>query len=256
MGCQGRYSRAVFTVEERDLVRRRLLLLAEADPAVTGAAITGSHATEGGDRWSDIDLAFAVPGSLDQAIKQWTQTLYEDFAAVHHWDLPSDSTIYRVFLLPGCLEVDLGFTPAADFGPHGPAWRLVFGQTVEPAPPSGAATARPDLAGLAWHHVLHAWVCIQRQRWWQAEHWISAARGHILAMACRRLGHPAAYAKGAHLLPAEITMPLTQTLVASLIDPELRRALDATLAALTAELHRTDPALAARLTPVLHELMC
>jgi hypothetical protein len=55
----------MFSVEERDLVRTRLLDLAEADPAVVGAAITGSQATDDGDRWSDIDLAFAIDGSLE-----------------------------------------------------------------------------------------------------------------------------------------------------------------------------------------------
>lgn len=36
----------MFSVEERDLIRRRLLNLADQDPAVVAAAaITGSHAT-------------------------------------------------------------------------------------------------------------------------------------------------------------------------------------------------------------------
>ena len=55
----------MFSVEERDAVRRRLLELAEADPAVPAAAITGSHAAAAADRWSDIDLALAVDGPLD-----------------------------------------------------------------------------------------------------------------------------------------------------------------------------------------------
>jgi predicted nucleotidyltransferase len=54
----------MFCLEERDRVRQRLLHLAEADPTVVGAAITGSHATDDGDRWSDIDLAFAIQGPL------------------------------------------------------------------------------------------------------------------------------------------------------------------------------------------------
>jgi hypothetical protein len=35
-------------------------------------------------------------------------------AAVHLFDLPFLSSLYRVFLLPGSLQVDLSFTPAAD----------------------------------------------------------------------------------------------------------------------------------------------
>lgn len=242
----------MFTIEERDRVRHRLLRLAEADPAVVSAAITGSHATDSSDGWSDIDLAFAVRGGLEAELERWTEQMYRDFAALHHWDLPSGSTIYRVFLLPGCLEVDIAFSPAAEFGPHGPSWRTVFGLAAEPTP--AASPSGDNLAGLAWHHALRAWVCIQRRRWWQAEYWISATRTQVLALACLRLGHPVSHAKGAHLLPAQVTAPLAETLVRALAEPELRRALAATLAALAAELRRTDPALASRLRPTFTEL--
>lgn len=242
----------MFSVEQRDSIRDRLLGLAEEDPAVVGAAVTGSQAVDGGDRWSDIDLAFGVEGSLDAAMRRWTALLYRDFAAVHHWDLPSGSAVYRVFLLPGILEVDIAFTPAAEFGPHGPSWRTVFGH---PAPAKEIPSpSRRDLAGLGWHHALHARVCIRRRRWWQAEHWIGALRGQVLALACLRLGQPTSYAKGAHLLPAEVTAPLNATLVRALDEAELTRALAAATTALIAELTLVDAALAARLAATLGDL--
>jgi hypothetical protein len=254
----------VFTVEERDRVRERLLSLAEADPAIGGAAIIGSYAAGGGDRWSDIDLALRVDGPPHATMERWTESLYGDFAAVHHWDLPAGSTIYRVFLLPGWLEVDLAFAPTADYGPRGPHWRVVFDRpqpqragerepTAQAEPTAGPA--HRGLVGLAWHHALHAHVCIERRRAWQAEYWIGAVRSQVIALACLRLGHPTAYAKGAHLLPAELTAPLEATLVRSLDAAELRRALAAAIAALAAEWERTDPILAAKLRPMLAELV-
>lgn len=113
----------------------------------------------------------------------------------------------------------------------------------------------PDhLIGLAWHHALHARVAVERGRPWQAEHWISAIRDHVITLACLRLGHPAGYARTAHLLPAEVTGALEPALVRDLTTPELTRALAAAIAALSAELARTSPALAARLTPMLRDL--
>ena len=144
-----------------------------------------------------------------------------EFGALHHWDLPFGSTTYRVFLLSGGL-VDLAFTPAAELGPRGPAWRTVFGATVRPVP--SAPPRRDDLVGLGWHHVLHARTCIERGKPWQAEHWISALRDQVLALACLRLGHPG-YAKGADLLPPELRASLVPALVRSLEEAELRRAL-------------------------------
>ncbi|MEV6844013.1 hypothetical protein [Actinoplanes sp. NPDC051411] len=239
----------MFTIEERDSIRDRLLALAEADSAIIGAAVTGSQAVDGGDRWSDIDLVFGVDGPLEATMRRWTDLLHHDFAAIHHWDLPASSAVYRVFLLPSGLEVDLAFGPAAEFGPNGPSWRTVFGH---PAPRADAPSpSRRELTGRAWHHALHARVCIRRHRWWQAEQWISALRGEILALACLRLGHPTAYAKGAHLLPADVTTPLTATLVHALNQAELTRALSAATSSLLAELTLVDQTLAARLAPVL-----
>ena len=243
----------MFTAEERDSVRERLLELAEADPRVEAAAITGSYAARESDDWSDIDLAFGICGDLPPALEAWTKLVYRQFAALHHWDLPFASSIYRVFLLPNWLEVDIAFTPIADFGPRGPRWRTVFGESR--APTSSLPPRRDDLVGLGWHHVLHARACIERGRPWQAEWLINGVREHILALACLRLGYPTAYAKGADLLPVELAAPLESTLVRSLDAAELRRALAAAAAALTAELERSDSALAGRLGPMLSELV-
>jgi hypothetical protein len=241
----------MFTVEDRDRVRRRLLELAEADSEVTAAAITGSYVADGGDEWSDIDLALGIRADLLQALARWTELLYREFEALHDWDLPWGSTVYRVFLLPNSLQVDISFTPAAEFGPRGPNWRTVFGETVDvaPTPPPG----RDELVGFAWNHVLHGRACIERGKPWQAEWAISGIHDQVLALACLRLGHTTRYARAADLLPAELTAPLEGTLVRSLDEAELRRALGSAAAALADELERWDPALAEKLRPMLVE---
>jgi hypothetical protein len=243
----------MFTVAERDEIRERLLALAERDADVVAAAITGSYAVGLADEWSDIDLAFGIRGELSAALDRWTAVLYDEFAAIHHWDLPFGSSIYRVFLLPRWLEVDIAFTPAADFGPRGPNWRTAFGDTVDvsPTPPPRAR----DLVGLGWHYLLHARMCIERGKPWQAEWLLSGLREYVLALACLRLGHTTRYAKGADLLPREATAPLEDTLVRSLEETELRRALVAARVALSVELRETDPMLAARLEPLFAELV-
>ena len=101
--------------------------------------------------------------------------------------------------------------------------------------------------------MLHARACIERGKPWQAEHWIGALRDQVLALVCLRLGHPVGYAKGADLLPPELSASLVLTLVCSLEEAELRRALTAAAVALAAELERTDAGLATRLRPMLSE---
>jgi len=79
-------------------------------------------------------------------------------------------------------------------------------------------------------------------------------RDQVLALGCLRLGYPTGHAKGADLLPPELTASLVPTLVCSLGEAELRRALAAAAVALAAELEQTDAVLAARLRPMLVEL--
>ncbi|RII13837.1 hypothetical protein DSC45_23055 [Streptomyces sp. YIM 130001] len=243
----------MFTVEDRDRVRDRLLANAAADRSVVGTAFTGSYADGSGDRWSDTDIVLAVRGDLTTTLNRWTRWLYDELGAHHHWDLRAGPSAVRVFLLPGWIEIDLTFAPEHAFGPRGPQWRTVFGSTqpLQPFTPPDHNT----LAGLVWHHALHAGICIRRGHRWQAEHWIGAIRDHVITLACLRLGHPTAHAKGAHLLPDELTAPLDSTLVRALTEPELHRALNASITVATDELGRTDPALAARLRPLFAELL-
>ncbi|TDC25500.1 hypothetical protein E1265_06950 [Streptomyces sp. 8K308] len=237
----------MFVEAERDRVRARLLTRARTDADVSAAALTGSAARGAEDRWSDVDLLLAVaPGRVvAEVLGSWSEFVYGELGALHHFDLRSGSTVYRAFLLGDGLEVDLGFTPAAEFGQVGDGgFRVVFGEAVEPRP--AAADAR-GFVGFAWHHVLRARAAIERNAPWLAEYWISGVRDQVLALACLRLGLPTAYAKGADQLPAGITGPLAEALVRELGAAELRRALAAATRALLDELRAADAALAERL---------
>lgn len=237
----------------RALLVDRLLEWALADPRVTGAAQTGSAATGDEDNWSDIDLFFGVTDAAPVAVlEDVTIFLYADHDAVHHFDITAGAAVYRAFLLTGLLEIDIGLAPADEFRSHGGApFRVIFG---EPGPPSPATGPDVDyLAGLIWHHVLHARTSIERNRLWQAEYWMSVARNHILTLAADRHGLPTMYAKGADALPGAVTVPLEQTLVRTLQRPELERALRHLGAAAIDELTHHDRDLAHRLQTSLSD---
>jgi len=241
----------MFTVDGRRELRARLLDRAGADPSITAAAITGSGSVGAEDDWSDIDLFFGVEDGVgvDEALSAWTAFVYRELGALHHFDVRAGASAYRAFLLPDLLEVDLGFTPAAGFGPVGDGgFQVVFG---EPAPRRAVPVDTGLLIGHTWHHILHARACIERGRGWQAEHWVSAVRDNTLAMASARLGEAVSYAKGADRLPAEVTRPLQAALVTSLDPAELRRALVAGVGAFLDELRAADPVLADALIPPL-----
>jgi hypothetical protein len=231
-------------------VRDRLVEQARADRAVFACAFTGSFGGGGVDRWSDVDLALGVDRAPEAVAAEWTEWLATEFGILHHWDLPaSDTRVIRVYLLANEVEADVSYLPEAQYGARGPHWQAVFGPDPERAP---FPAHQPNvLIGLAWHHARHVRVCLERGRLWQAEHWLGALRTQVIALACLRLGLPAEYVKGAHLLPAEFTESLEPTLARSLEVAEIGRALSALVRILVEELERNAPETAARLAPTL-----
>jgi predicted nucleotidyltransferase len=244
----------MFSVRDRDRVRNRVLELAANDARVVAGAVVGSLAHGEGDAWSDLDLTFAVEDNVSvlEVLEHWTRSLVEEFDAAHLFDLPSGASIYRVFLLPGCLQFDLSFTPASNFGAIGPKFKVLFGTAVEKPhiqPPSAH-----ELFGYAVHHALRARICIERGRSWEAEYWISSTRDYALSLACRRRGLPAHYGRGIDDLPAEVRETFAGALASSLEREELLRCLCVAIEGLLREADEVRE-LAAKVEPQLQELM-
>lgn len=218
-------SNPMFTPDDRDRVQDRVLEWAQTDPRVVAGAVVGSLANKPGDRWSDLDLTFAVDEGVpvQVVLDDWSERLVKEFDAVRLFDLPSGGALYRVFLLCGCLQFDLSFSPATQFGAMGPNFRLLFGTAIE-KPFVGPPSAR-ELFGYAVHHAVRARVCIERGGYWQAEYWISSLRDNAMSLACRRLGLPAYYGRGFDDLPEEVRRGCADALVRSLERVELLRAL-------------------------------
>ncbi len=227
---------------------------ARADDRITGAALTGSASVGREDRWSDIDFAVSVAPSVEltDVMSDWTASLYAEHGAVTHLDLHRGGTIYRVYLLGSTLQVDIAFSPAAEFGAVGPTFQLLFGAANDPRPAPEPTAA--DLIGMGWLYALHARSSIERGRVWQAEYMISGIRERVLALACLRHGLPATQGRGVDVLPTTVTGPMAATLVRTPEPTELRRAFRAATAVLLTEIGYADPALAERLAAPLGEL--
>ncbi len=236
----------MFTVAQRDAVRDRLLGLAGEDERVVAGAAVGSLAVDGGgDRFSDLDLTFGVVDGVPvaQVLDDWRRRLLDEHHAVHLADLEVGPTTYRVFLFPDGLQVDVSMTPAGQFCPAGPRFRLLFGETAagEPERPGPARLAgvflsappvAEDLFGWGVVYALHARACVERGRVWQAEHYIGAVRDHALTLACLHRGVPAGQARGYDDLPADVLARFDGTHVVAVEPTALRTALAASVRAL------------------------
>jgi hypothetical protein len=238
----------MFTVEQRDALRERVLRLAEEDERVVAGAVVGSLAVGDGDRFSDLDLTFGIADHVrvDLVLDDWTRTLVDELDAVQLADLEHGPATYRVFLLPYALQLDLSMRPAAHFRPGGPRFRLLFGETAAgeseaPTPPvaEGLFLPTPPVAGdiFGWGviYALHARACIERRRIWQAEHYVGAVRDHALSLACLRQGLTAVQARGYDDLPPDTLARFDDAHVGAVEPDALRSALAASVLALMRE---------------------
>ena len=243
----------MFTVAHREHIRTDLITRAQRDPRIVAAAVVGSSAV-GGDRWSDLDLTFAVDldHSLTSVIADWSSVMTTAYSAAVLFDINAGSTIYRVFLLPGALQIDLSFGPAGEWGAYGPHFHLLYGEAVTRPAPLPVPTAHH--LGYAIHHLVRAHICIARGRFWQAEHWLSEAREIAMTLACREAGLDEAYGRGFDQLPADAQDRYRTMLPTTLTSSELQRALILTTHAVLDDADQqieTTPALRSLLAPIL-----
>lgn len=238
----------MFTVEQREALCERVLELGRTDERVVAGAVVGSLAVDAGDRFSDLDLTFAVADGVPvtEVLDDWTDRFAGELGGVSLVDLRRGAITYRVLLLPDALQLDLSMAPAARFRPAGPRFRLVFGavapdEPLDPAPAVpgelfiGTPAIARDVFGWGVVYVLHARACIERGRVWQAEHYVGAVRDHALALACLREGVVAAQARGLDDLSAGSRERFQDTHVGGLEPGALRRALAASTRALLHE---------------------
>jgi hypothetical protein len=64
----------------------------------------------------------------------------------------------------------------------------LFGHAIE-KPFTGPPSAS-ELFGYGVHHAVRGRICLERERYWQAEYWISGVRDYALSLACLRLELP------------------------------------------------------------------
>ena len=244
----------MFTVAERELIRDDLVRAANQDDRVTAAALVGSSALGGEDRWSDIDLALRIRPDLEPepVARRWTERMYDDHGAVHHLDWWVGPALYRIFLLPNLLQIDLSFWPSKDFAASGPKFRLLFGDANDAPAPNPPAPG--PLVGMGWLYARAARSSLARGRRWQAVQMIDGLREQVVSLACVRFGLPAHQGRGVDGLPPEETDLLADALPVSPDPADLRRAFESAARLLLREARHADAELASRLSSPIEEL--
>lgn len=193
-----------FSLCYREEIRKAILQRAKEDKRIVSAAIIGSYAKGTVDRWSDIDLTFGVAENyaIEEVLGNWTEYIKGELKGIDLLDTYRGSTIYRVFILPGNLQVDLSFSPEKEFGPLNKDFVLLYGKQFDK--PQQPIQSVDNLFGWIIHHLIRTKYCLERNRVWQAEYWLSEARDYMLKIACMERGLNPDRGRGFDDLPSEI----------------------------------------------------
>jgi hypothetical protein len=245
---------AIFTPDERDATLSRLLGMLEGDERIEAAVIDGSIGAGRSDRWSDIDVAAVVSDAeaCESVAEDWIRRMYQELPVAHHYRTAFGTTIVPGFLLMNGLEIDLSFTPSAEFEVWAPV-QVAFDRrgvaTGAAAKPISWTTTADwsGEAGFAWHDVLHACVAATRGKPWQAVYYLQRVRNRTLSLASERHGWDADEFTRVDELPSPERDPLRASLVADLDRATLLQAIEVATRAFLAELRRGNRDLAERL---------
>jgi hypothetical protein len=245
----------MFSEAEREELRQQLLERGRQDERISGGAVTGSAARHALDRWSDIDLAFGVHDAslLTVTLGDFTGYMRSAHGAVDTVDVRRDPWVYRVFLLPSTLQVDLAFAPASDFGAIASTFKLVFGSAREGRELPGRDPR--EVLGYGWLYALHVRSSIARNRPWQALYMLNLMRDQVVVLACLAAGLPASEGRGVDELPVAELRQLEAAVPRGLAAADLAAAFAAAGDALIAQALQVDRQVGARLAPVIQLLV-
>lgn len=173
----------MFSQLYRERARDRIIDEVKADKNILSAASIGSYARNEVDRWSDIDLTFGIDSATSSAdaIEQYKKFIKEEFQGEFLFKISLKPIDYIVFLLPGCLQIDLSFSPQNHFGPLSEHFELLFGThgaKPEVEPPSEIK----EKFGLIVHHLLRSYVSLKRKQIPKAVDWLSKAQKYAMSI--------------------------------------------------------------------------
>jgi hypothetical protein len=247
----------MYSNAQRAALSDALIAAALGDMDLCGVAVCGSMAVAREDIWSDVDLVLAVADAarFGETVADWTRRMVQEHDAVHHVDIAiaNGQRVYRAFLLPSTLEVDLNFVPAGEFRPEGPKFRALRGSPLPPAP-MAVADGSEHFIGMGWLYAQQARACLGRGRLWQAERMIAQVRDQALALACLRHGLPARYGSAIDSLPPSLLSAFEDSLVHFVGADEARRAYRSAVTRLCAEAQQAGRAADDRVTAALMAL--
>ncbi|WP_405207230.1 hypothetical protein [Aquimarina sp. LLG6339-5] len=230
----------MYSIKERIEVQELIIDFAKSNSKIIDCAIVGSESVGNNDQWSDIDLTFGYEDKADieNILREWSKMMLERFSANILFDISFGESIYRVFLLPNALQVDLSFTPSEYFGAITNRFKLIFGKQKEKEFKS--LPEINDIVGYAILFALKTRTSIERKNYWQAEYYLSKSRENVMVLKCLKENLNPFDGRGFDELPVDFLLQIQNALIIELNRPNLQNGLKTLTQILIEELSSID----------------
>jgi len=227
----------MFTHSERQAVLRQLVQGLESDGRIVGIVLVGSTAIGFADKYSDIDLVVVVDSQqpTKPVFREWVSRLDSELAPIHRFEVSFDENNFLAgFLLPRCLEIDLGVVNFDALIAKKERWKVVYdktGQIEDKLQDSWDERAQEDVHAIGrklasvWHYIIQAVISVQRKQLWRALHNLEEVRNRGLQLAGLRRGLAVSHFREIDQLPLEVKREFERTMVHSVTAEEILRAL-------------------------------
>lgn len=228
----------LYTPEERQQILDTLLDTLKGDGRIAGVLVVGSGAVNFKDDYSDIDLSVVMASEEDvePAFHDWDDKIQALFPVVTRFETHygPNSFLYG-FLLDNFLELDIGFLCLNNLVARRPHWQIAFDRSgqiqsimaaslVDKPKPPESERCQQVLESI-WHYIMHSAICIRREQSWRAVYYLDMVRQQTIELAGLRLGLETKNFRQVDQLPADILLPLQQSLPANLSQEKIMDAL-------------------------------
>lgn len=232
----------LFTPEERQQTLDQMLTALQTDDRIAGVLVVGTGAVGFADRYSDIDLAVVVHTAADAppVYDYWRAEFKTRLPVRHDFEAPRGPNIFLFgLLLDHFLEIDASFQCLDNLVARRARWCIAFDRSnriAEIMQTSWDTREEPDrqeqyLRWLKsiWYYITHVTIHAQRGHLWRAVLDLEDLRHRTVILAGLRHDLETRHYREAHRLPPDFLDALQGTLVTSLDEADIIRALRAAI---------------------------
>ena len=190
----------IFSVDERELIKKRVVAFAKENKNILSAVLVGSGAVGFIDDASDLDFYLivdskeSISGAMDY-VKENIEKLSEVLTFKQ-----MDERRLQVYLLQNYLEIDIGYTPIDETEATRERFKVMFDKTNTVGDIMGATWEKnkeisqetlfnadvqskyEEYAGSTWHFLFHAAVAIKRGEHWRCMAEMEIVRNRVIEL--------------------------------------------------------------------------